>query len=284
MGLQRDCDDDDAQRFPGAVEACDGRDNDCDTDLDEGAINACGGECVTPFEHQPDERCDNAQLGVCARDGAYVCDGDARLLCTAVPVEPSSEVCGNQLDDDCDGETDEGDAVDAKTWYKDCDGDTFAASTAGAVKACTKPASVSGCTWTVTLPQAAAKINWDCDDRKREYRPGADYNTPPLGSTSWDLNCDGVTTAAPSLHAGLHPCSADVVARLNEEPGYCTSAMHGCFLWKGSDGRYRNTPTTKCPDTNAYRVTATGVHYPPPNGPLLWICSIDQRGAVWPCR
>ncbi len=89
-----DCDDSAPTINPGATEVCDGVDNDCDGTVDEGCacINgdtrSCGsdtGECVSGTE-----TCVN---------GAWseVCDGE---------VGPQAEVCDN-LDNDCDGSTDE---------------------------------------------------------------------------------------------------------------------------------------------------------------------------------
>jgi hypothetical protein len=76
-----DCDDRDAKIHPGVAEACDGRDNDCDGKIDEGARMTCG-------------------IGLCARY-AVGCSND----CT--PGEPFAETCDG-YDDDCDGEVDEG--------------------------------------------------------------------------------------------------------------------------------------------------------------------------------
>ena len=45
-----DCNDKDASIFPGAAEVCDGKDNDCDGQVDEGAKNACGVCGPTPME------------------------------------------------------------------------------------------------------------------------------------------------------------------------------------------------------------------------------------------
>jgi cysteine-rich repeat protein len=43
-GVAGDCDDDDANIYPGAVESCDGLDNDCSGDEDTGAADLCGGD------------------------------------------------------------------------------------------------------------------------------------------------------------------------------------------------------------------------------------------------
>jgi hypothetical protein len=79
-----DCNDMDDDSFPGAKEACDGRDNNCDGQVDEGVKPKCG-------------------VGACVRD-SYGCD-----LASCSPGVPGHESC-NLIDDDCNGIVDDGDA------------------------------------------------------------------------------------------------------------------------------------------------------------------------------
>jgi hypothetical protein len=73
-------------------EICDGIDNDCDQAVDEG--NPGGGDpCTTGLP------------GVCQK-GTALCQG-GKLACVE-NVKATAEICGNGLDDDCDGVVDDG--------------------------------------------------------------------------------------------------------------------------------------------------------------------------------
>ncbi|MCB9676692.1 MAG: VCBS repeat-containing protein [Alphaproteobacteria bacterium] len=182
VAIGGDCDDGDATVSPGAVERCDGRDEDCDGDVDEDASDALDrwvdadldgfgtglpvrvcpsvpgysfvdGDCddgapaVSPNGTEVpadgvDSDCDGLEL--CYDDidldgyGRATLTGSADLSCTALGVSPTSddcddlrpavspgapEICGNQLDDDCDPATpDLQDADgDGLTCAEDCD-------------------------------------------------------------------------------------------------------------------------------------------------------------------
>jgi hypothetical protein len=85
-----------APRGQSSVESCNGVDDDCDGQIDEGfqVSSAC-----------------LVGIGQCASVGAMVCTDDGSTsICDAVPGDPSVEDCSNGLDDDCDGLLDDDDA------------------------------------------------------------------------------------------------------------------------------------------------------------------------------
>src|SRR4029078_9911199 len=75
-GTRDDCNDGDASDFPGNTEICDGRDNNCDNQIEE-RTNA-GGACST------------GKLGVCAA-GTLSCDAGGSVCHQT--VQASAELC-----------------------------------------------------------------------------------------------------------------------------------------------------------------------------------------------
>lgn len=81
------------QNVAASSEICDGKDNNCDNHTDEG-FNV-GVSCTSP------------NPGVCT-PGAYVCQPNGTSLCVSIiPPYSQTELCDNK-DNDCDGQTDEG--------------------------------------------------------------------------------------------------------------------------------------------------------------------------------
>ncbi len=172
-----DCDDRDPAVHPGAAEVCDGVDNDCDDQVDEGYTTRWytdqdgdgygdpGGEVVS---------CDQP-AGMVSQGGD--CDDEDK------EVHPAGlEICNGQ-DDNCDGAVDEG-----TSWFVDRDGDGFGSD----------PACETG--------DGTVQARGDCDDRDPAIHPGAEDAV----ADGVDQDCGG--TAGPDPHVGLSSSSYTSVA------------------------------------------------------------------------
>ena len=168
-----DCDDTLAATNPGSYEVCDGADNDCDGVTDESdALDASTWYADTDSDGFGDaassqEACD--QPGAHVADATDCNDGDA----TSYPG--ADELC-DSADNDCDGVTDEDDAIDATTWYADTDGDSYGDSTSSSTSCAQPGGSVADGT--------------DCDDASSATNPGA---TEVCDGE--DNDCDGTLPA-----------------------------------------------------------------------------------------
>ncbi len=117
-----DCDDTNPEVYPTRREVCDGIDNNCngqvDEDFDGDGFTSCGGDCndnipmIYPGSPEVCDRLDNNCNG--AIDEGFDLDGDGFTSCYGdcndqnADVNPlASDVCGDSIDNDCDGRIDE---------------------------------------------------------------------------------------------------------------------------------------------------------------------------------
>ncbi len=110
-----DCDDTDTGINPGEVELCDSVDNDCDTDVDEGALS-------TFYLDDDGDGYGDASVSeeACSASAGYVSD-DTDCDDSASDIYPGAiEVCDG-TDQDCDGDDDNV----VRYWYVDADGDGY---------------------------------------------------------------------------------------------------------------------------------------------------------------
>ena len=176
-----DCDDTDPAVFPGAIEVCNGIDDDCDDDVDEELL-------VEVFTDTDGDGWGDPGTGTlaCEAGSGEVLDGsdcdDARP-----EAFPGAEEACNELDDDCDGDIDEGVTT---TFWLDGDGDGYGETGGVTTEAC-------------ETPLGYADAEGDCDEADIAFHPGApetDCADPA------DYNCDGSVAYADTDGDGWAAC------------------------------------------------------------------------------
>ncbi len=165
-----DCDDNESAINPDATEVCDGADNDCDGYADDARATDARAWYVDADEDG--YGLDTSTRTACSRPEGFVASaGDCDD--TRPNVHPGATESCNDLDDDCDGSTDES-GTNAGTWYRDADGDGYG-DAASSRSACDAPAGY--------LADAT-----DCDDSDASVSP-ADSEVCDTGGV--DEDCDG---------------------------------------------------------------------------------------------
>ena len=217
----QDCNDFDADVYPGAAARCDGLDNDCD-----GAVSTEAEDTAWYVDADADGWGDDGEPTIlaCSRPAGHT---DRAGDCDDADPRRSPgvmDVC-NEIDDDCDTQIDEAGLL--TPFYPDIDNDGFGASTA--VLACVMPEGL------ITNPG-------DCDDMDMTVFPRADEICNGV-----DDDCDGridegeMDTLCPEASGGTVTCSA---ATRRCEVDLCDEGFGDCdeMGMTGCEARFADDP------------------------------------------
>ncbi|MFH1812221.1 MAG: putative metal-binding motif-containing protein [Pseudomonadota bacterium] len=226
-----------------SAEDCDGVDNDCNGTVDD--LQELGETCW-------------AGTGTCERQGQLACDAEQQLVyCDAGLISATSiEACGNGLDDDCDGATDESSCCPVRT-SRDPSTQTCRRDQRGST--CTACTTNTQCGNNFDFCVTASESNQTCSGTGQGTCPSADY-TCSYWSCYYDEDCPGGGICE-GAWAGFIPgtCTAGMcdytVCGLDCRDGMPCPAGFACYgiYLTGTD-----CSTTACPTNDCYNTAASG--------------------------
>jgi hypothetical protein len=160
-----DCNDTNVAVNPGATEVCNGIDDNCNNQIDEGLLSTYYAD--TDFDGYGAA---GSSVQACSQPAGYVTTNTDCNNSNAAVNPGATEVC-NGIDENCNNQIDEG--LTFTNYYVDTDGDGYGAGTA--TNACSQPAGY-------------VTTNTDCNNSNAAVNPG----TTESCNTAYDDNCNGL--------------------------------------------------------------------------------------------
>jgi len=217
-----DCNDLNANVNPGNPEICNFADDDCDGETDEDGSLGC-----SKYYPDADEDTFGSDAGVhcgcTAPEGVWITDG-GDCNDNKADISPLAQELCDGIDNNCDGEVDEENALGCVVYYLDKDGDGFGQDVQ------------FKCLCALTL-EYNAENGGDCDDLNDDVHPLAAEVCNDI-----DDNCDGIADEHGTIGCGL-------LYKDEDEDGFGDPNDSKCFC--APQGPYTVTDMNDCNDLSA---------------------------------
>ena len=218
-----DCDDTDAAVHPGATEICDGKDNNCDGQIDEGVKTTFYRDADGDGYGDP-----NVSIQACSAPSGYVSDNTDCNDSNAAVHPGATELCDG-IDNNCNGQIDEGVKT---TFYRDADGDGYGDPNV-TVQAC-------------TAPSGYVSDNTDCNDSNAAVHPGATELCDGI-----DNNCNGQIDEGCDTTPPVITVPANITVKANAKQNHKRGSFIS-FTVSATDNVDGTVPATANPPSGSF--------------------------------